>query len=111
MKISDINRPDQDPSGKMAEFIANMHYEDITDEQKDYVKRDTLDLMASFLGGSTGPTVSTVMDSVRSYGATGKSKVLVFGDRLPDCLSAFANGTIGRSVDLGDTGIIRRSYQ
>ena len=98
-------RPDQDPSGRMAEFAANIKYEDIPDEQKDYIKRDVLDSMASLLGGSTGPTVDTVLKTVRSYGATGKGRALIFGDELPEVLAALVNGTIARAVDMGDTGI------
>ena len=41
MKIEDIITPEQDPSGVMAEFAANLKYEDIPAEQQDYIKRDS----------------------------------------------------------------------
>ncbi len=107
MKVEDILTPEQDPSGVMAEFAANLKYEDIPADLVDYIKRDILDAMSSFLGGSTGPNMDTVMESVRSYGVNGcgGGRVLVFGDRLPETLAAFANGTMARGVDLGDTGV------
>lgn len=108
MEVKDIIAPGKDPSGEMAKFAADLTYEDIPVEQVDYVKRDILDMMCSFLGGSTGPSMEEVMDSVRSWGVNGcgKGRVLVFGDRLPDTLAAYANGVMARSVDLGDTGVL-----
>lgn len=108
MEVKDIITPQEDPSGKMAEFAANLSYDDIPAEQADYIKRDILDMMCSFYGGSTGPSMATVMDSVRSWGVNGcgNGRVLVFGDRLPETLAAYANGVMARSVDLGDTGVL-----
>ena len=40
MNVNDIITPQEDPSGKMAEFAANLKYEDIPAEQADYIKRD-----------------------------------------------------------------------
>lgn len=107
MEVKDRIAPQEDPAGKLAEFTANLKYEDIPEDQVDYIKRDILDMMCSFLGGSTGPSVGTVMDSVRSWGVNGcgKGRVLVYGDRLPETLAAFANGVMARAVDLGDTGV------
>lgn len=105
MNIKDMIDPQQDPAGELAEFAANLRYEDIPDEHVDFIKRDILDAMASIIGGSTASGISTVMDSVRSWGTTGDVPVFVFGDRLPDQLAAFANGMIGRALDLGDTGV------
>lgn len=108
MNVNDIITPQEDPSGKMAEFAANLKYEDIPAEQADYIKRDILDMMCSFLGGSTGPSMAEVMASVCSWGVNGcgRGRVLVYGNRLPETLAAFANGVMARSVDLGDTGVL-----
>lgn len=105
MKIEDIITPEQDPSGVMAEFAANLKYEDIPEEQQDYIKRDILDSMTSLLGGSTGPCAPTVRDVVLTMASGGDAKVMVFGDKLPATLAGFVNGTMGRAVDLGDTGV------
>ena len=106
VNVKDILKPEEDPSGRLAEFAAELSYELIPEEQVEYIKKDILDMMCSFLGGSTGPSIGTVMDSVRSWRAEGGGKVLVFGDCLPETLAAFANGTMARAVDLGDTGVI-----
>ncbi len=105
MKISDMITPAQDPAGKLAEFTANLKYEDIPAEQADYIKRDILDAMSSMLGGSTGPAVAQTMNYVRSMADSGKARVAVYGDALPPTLAAYANGVIARAVDLGDTGV------
>ena len=105
MEVQDIIRPDQDPSGIMAEFAANLKYEDIPEDHIEYLKKDLLDAIACIISGSTGPAVSTVVESLRSYETTGKGRIFLYGDRLPEPMAAFANGTIIKTVDIGDTGV------
>jgi 2-methylcitrate dehydratase PrpD len=104
MKVNDIITPLEDPAGKLAEFAANLRYEDIPEEHADFIKRDVLDMIACLFGGSTGPTVPIVVDSVRSFGGQGAGRILIFGDFAPTPLAGFVNGTIARAVDMGDTG-------
>lgn len=104
MNVKDIITPGQDPAGKLAEFAANLKYEDLPEEHVDFIKRDVLDMVACLLGGSTGPTVPVVVDSVRSWGGQGDGRILIYGDAAPTPLAGFANGTIARAVDMGDTG-------
>lgn len=108
MDVKDIIAPEQDPSGKLAEFAADLKYEDLPKEQREYIKKDILDMMSSFLGGSSGPCMKEVRESVCSWGVNGfgKGKILVFGDKLPETLAAFANGVMARAVDMGDTGVL-----
>lgn len=105
VNVEDIITPQQDPAGKLAEFAANLRYEDIPEEHVDFIKRDVLDMIACLFGGSTGPTVPAVIDSVRHLGGgAGTGRILVFGDYAPLTLAGFANGTIARAIDMGDTG-------
>ena len=97
--------PREDPSGKLSEFAAKLTYDDIPEEQRDYIKKDILDSICCFLAGSTGPAVPTVLESVRSFEASGKGRILIYGDSLPETLAGFVNGTMARSCDIGDTGV------
>lgn len=103
MNLEDIITPEQDPSGKMAQMVADLKFEDIPAEHVEYVKKDILDALACIIAGTTGPTVSTVVEQVKEWGGTGKGKILVYGDSAPAPFAAFANGTIARAQDLGDT--------
>ena len=103
MKIEDKVLPHLDPAGKLAEMAANLRYEDIPEEHLEYAKKDILNELGCMIAGTTGPTVPAVMDILRGWDAKGSGKVVVFGDELPPTLAAFANGTIARACDLGDT--------
>lgn len=104
MEVTDIIRPDQDPAGKMAEFLADLRYEQIPEEHVEFVKKDLLDALACLLAGSIGPTVEDARALTRELGeGRGKGRVLVFGDEAPVTLAAFTNGTMARAQDMGDT--------
>lgn len=105
MKITDNIAPEEDPSGILAGFASGLRYEEIPYKQREYIKKDILDSMSSFLGGSTGPATEAVLDYVRCSANGGSGKVIVYGDALPPTLAGFANGVMARSVDLGDTGV------
>ena len=74
MNINDIITPEQDPSGAMAQMVADLKYEDIPEEHLEYAKKDILDELACIIAGTTGPTVSTVNEQVREWGGTGKGE-------------------------------------
>ena len=96
---------EEDPSGKLSEFVADLKFEDIPEEHLDYAKKDILDGIGCFIAGTTGPTIKEVMDHVRAFGGAAEKgcRIPVYGDRLPVAMAAFANGTIARACDLGDT--------
>lgn len=103
MKVEDMISHEQDPSGILSQMVADLKYEDIPEEHVEYVKKDTLDMLACIIAGTTGPTVPDVVEQVKEWGGTGNGKVLVYGDSVPAPFAAFANGTISRACDMGDT--------
>ena len=52
MKIFDAIRPEQDPAGKLAEFVANVRYEDIPSGVVDVAKKAIFDTLAVCIAGS-----------------------------------------------------------
>jgi 2-methylcitrate dehydratase PrpD len=103
MNIEDIITPEQDPSAILAQMVADLKFKNIPEEHVEYVKKDVLDELACIIAGTTGPSVAPVVEAVKEWGGTGKAKILVFGDSVPAPFAAFANGTIARAVDMGDT--------
>lgn len=103
MRVEDIIAPEEDPSGKLAQFVSELKYTDIPAEHVEYVKKDVLDAFACMIAGTTGPTVPEVMAQTREWSNGGSSKVVVFGDAMPPPIAALANGTIARACDMGDT--------
>ncbi len=105
MNFKDNIAPDKDPAGRLAEFVADLRYEDIPEEHVDYVKKDLLDEIGCMIAGSTGPTIKELIEHVREYEGECKKggRIVVYGDRVSQPSAAFANGTIARACDLGDT--------
>lgn len=103
MNINELLAPQDDPSGKMAEMVADLKFEDIPAENVEYVKKDLLDSLGCLIAGSTGPTVREAVALARDLGGTGRGRTLVFGDSMSVTMAGFVNGTMARAQDMGDT--------
>lgn len=104
MQVKDMITPQQDPAGKMAEFVSKLKYEQIPAEQIEYVKRDVLDELGNIIAGSKGPAVPQVLALCNGLcGGQGKGRVLVHGTSASPEMAAFVNGVMARSQDMGDT--------
>ena len=104
MQVQDIIEPNQDPSGALAEFVADLTYDALPDEQRDFIKKDILDELGVMIAGTGHEDVRKMMEVVREWApaGSGKGRVVIYGDELPPVVAAFANGTIARVCDLGD---------
>lgn len=105
MNVNDVIAAELDPSGALAQMAADLTYEDVPEEHLEYAKKDILDELACCIAGTTGPTVPTAIELVREWAGdcTGEGRILVYGDKVPVPFAAFANGTIARACDMGDT--------
>jgi len=98
---------DDDPAGKLAEFAANIKYEDLSPEMIDRVKMALLDTVAIMVGGSGRPSsVATADYAKRWESQTGDGRVMVYGYKCPAPIAAVPNGAFGRALDYGDCGIV-----
>jgi len=97
--------PDQDPSGKMAEFVVSLKYEDIPEEVIELAKHALCDMMGSLIAGSTWECLPAVCETVKEFGGTPQSPVMIYGYMTSAPLAAFANATMGRACDMGDVHI------
>lgn len=103
MNIEDIISPADDPSGKLAEFVTNLQYEDIPEEHIDFIKRDVLDELACIIAGSSGASVDNIIEVAKDMGNSGETPVLVYGNKMSVPSASLVNGTMARARDMGDT--------
>lgn len=104
MRVQDMIDPSQDPSGILAGFVADLTYDQLPEEQREFIKKDILDELGVMIAGTGHEDARRMMDVVREWApaGSGKGRVVVYGDALPPVVSAFANGAIARVCDLGD---------
>lgn len=104
MNVKDNIDPIQDPSGVMAEFFSKVVFDDLTEDHRDFIKRDLLDGIGVMIAGTRHEVSRKTLKTVREWvpANSGKSRVVVYGDSLSPVAAAFANGTFARICDLGD---------
>lgn len=100
-KFSPIE-PQQDPMGKLANMVVNTSYEDIPSEVIEIAKKAIFDTLAVTIAGSGWQIVPAVADMVRHWGGRPESTVLIYGNKVPAPMAALVNGTMARSIDMGD---------
>lgn len=88
----------------MAQFCADLAYDDLTDTDKQAVKRCVLDyLAASVAGFSVNKTFSDALFRVMSgMGGIEESTVMFYRRRLPAANAAFMNGVLSHGADMDD---------
>lgn len=91
-----------DPAGQLAEFAANLQFDDIPIAVIDLLKQRVLDTLSCALGGATEAPISELREYATSMGGAPQSRIWVFGDRVPAHMAAFVNGPMARALDLGD---------
>lgn len=102
MRIFDPIKPEQDPSGKLAEMVVNTRYEDIPADVIDIAKKVIFDTIAVTIAGSNWEVSPQIAELVQEWGGKPESTVLVYGYKVPAPSAAFANGVMARAIDMGD---------
>ncbi len=94
--------PENAPMGDLAKMVVNTRYEDIPLEVIEIAKKAILDTIAVTIAGSAWQIVPAVVDMVRHWGGRPESTILIYGDKVPAPMAAMVNGTMARSIDMGD---------
>ena len=102
MRPSDQIKPDQDPSGKLAEMVVNTKYSDIPSEVVDIAKKAIFDTIAVTIAGSNWEVSPQIAALVQEWGGKPEGTVLVYGYKVPAPSAAFVNGVMARAIDMGD---------
>ncbi len=89
-------------SRKLAAYVAQARFEDLSASAVQAAKRSTLDLFGAMLAGSNAPGVPTVVDLARTWGGKGEARLIGYGDRVPAPTAAWCNGTMARALEIDD---------
>ncbi|MGV8058168.1 MAG: MmgE/PrpD family protein [Smithellaceae bacterium] len=95
-------KPNEDPSGKLAEMVVNTRYDDVPAEVIDVTKKIILDNLACIVAGSKWEVVPQIAELVNEWGGIPQGTVLIYGYKVPAPSAAFANGVMARAIDMGD---------
>ena len=94
-----------DITKKLAEFAADLRYEDIPSSVLEVEKRSILDNIAIISGGVNGDGCREFVEFAEEMAAGGKGEatLLGYGKKLPAIWAAFANASMVMALDFSDT--------
>jgi 2-methylcitrate dehydratase PrpD len=94
----------------LAEFVAEVHFEDFPPEIITVAKRGILDTLGVILAGSQEPCTGIVVDHCRAIEGAREATVLGVGLQTAAPLAALANGTAGHALDYDDVNEIMHGH-
>jgi 2-methylcitrate dehydratase PrpD len=92
-----------DPTAEVAEWIAALKYEDISEEARHAAQRAIIDTIAVILAGSTEEGVKLTAAVAEAEGGVATCHVLGTRTRTSTSLAALVNGTAAHALDYDDT--------
>ena len=93
---------DQGITRALAQFSADLSYEDLSPEVVDWAKYLCLDFAGVTLNGSTTPSAKAVVQAIEDIERPGPSAVIGTSKRMLPEYAAMANGTAFHSIELDD---------
>lgn len=90
---------DESVTRQMAEFSANLKFEDLPDPVMHEVKRLLLDTVACGLGGHLLAKGRLALEFAREEGGAPQATVVGCRDKLPASMAAFVNGELMNALD------------
>ena len=87
---------------RLARFVAESRWEEISDEAREQLKRRVLDSLGCALGALGAEVPAMVGAQVREFGGAPLSTLIGFGKGAPD-RAALYNGTLVRYLDFNDS--------
>ena len=86
----------------LADFSANLEYEDLSAEVVDWAKYLCLDFAGVTLNGSTTDSAKAVVQALESVGRSGPSAIIGTAKRVLPEYASLANGTAFHSIEMDD---------
>lgn len=93
---------EEDPAGKLAQWIVNTPYESIPVGVVELAKKAIFDTLAASIAGSGWEVSPQIVEQVTEWGGLPQSPILIYGNKVPAPAAAFANGVMARGIDMGD---------
>lgn len=93
------------PTRQIAEYVANLRYEDLPQPLVQLIKQCVLDTLGVSLAATTlSPEAKLVADYVDELGGKPVASIWGFGRKAPAPWAVFVNGSLGHMVDYDDVG-------
>jgi 2-methylcitrate dehydratase PrpD len=89
-------------SRRLAEYVVNVSYEDLSEHAVANAKRASLDTIGAVLAGTGVPSVAAVIDLATAWGGTPEARVVGQDLRLPAPLAAWCNAVMARVLEIDD---------
>jgi 2-methylcitrate dehydratase PrpD len=90
------------PTRALSSFIAGLRYEDIPDDQFQYVRKSVLDWLGCCLAGTREPAVRALNEVMEQMQGAAHATVIARGRRASVLDAALLNGAAGNLLDLDD---------
>jgi 2-methylcitrate dehydratase PrpD len=88
---------------KLAKYVSQMRFENLTSAAVSSAKRSTLDILAAMLAGSTAKGIDTLVAlSGDLGGGCGEAHVIGHPNRMSPLSAVWCNGTMARSLEIDD---------
>src|SRR4029077_3580130 len=92
-------------SQQMAEFVAELRYEDLPSDVVAAAKRHILDAVGVALAASAIGAGAPVIEMTRSWAGARESSIIGYDFGAPAPWAALANGTLTHALDYDDTHV------
>lgn len=89
-------------SDKLAHYISNIQFSDLSKNAIDSAKRSTLDTIAAMLAGSSAQGINTIVELARSWGGAKEALLIGYGGKVPAPTAAWCNGSMARALEIDD---------
>ncbi len=97
-----VNNEDDQITRSLADFSANLEYEDLPPDVVDWAKYLCLDFAGVTLNGSTTDSAKAVVQALESVGRCGPSAIIGTDKRVLPEYASLANGTAFHSIEMDD---------
>jgi len=91
-----------DVAETLARHVAHTTFEDLPPEVVSVTKKSVIDTLGVMIAGSSVDGCKLLMDYIREWRGRPESTIAVFGDKVPACLAAQANGAMARALEIDD---------
>lgn len=98
-----VSNEQKDAVFALAKNMLDVRFEDVPREVREITKRSILDILGVIIAGSElGEGCQEIVNLIKQMRGRKESTILVYGDKVPCLLAAFANGGIAHSLDYDD---------
>ena len=87
---------------KLAQYVSNSRFEDLSPAAIDSAKRSTLDTLGAMLAGSRAGGMETLIDLARGSGSAPEAHIIGRPLKLSALAAAWCNGAMARALEIDD---------